>query len=109
MRSQRARANTPEINTDPLTPEQEEQVKRMVLKVKTAHDESVVMERAALRDLDTSLALKLKELLPVAVRQSQNEKKPDSRLLRLIVRYTAAKNRQLANTGTLGDTGRNKS
>ena len=96
MTTERTRRNPPRISTDDLTPEQEARAEAAAQKIRGAMLQSEVMERAALRDLDTSLALTLKQLLPVAVKQSQDTKKPDSRLLRLIVRYTSAKNRELA-------------
>jgi len=73
---------------------------------KTAEVLSREFDRAAVRSqlselvhltaLDEKLASGLYGLVDAAMQAAVNPKKPDSRLLRLIVRYSAARNRALA-------------
>ncbi len=57
---------------------------------------SQLSELVHLTALDEKLASGLYRLVDAAMQAAVNPKKPDSRLLRLIVRYSAARNRALA-------------
>jgi hypothetical protein len=52
-------------------------------------------EIMALRSLDTRIALALHDLMPAAIKAA-TDPKPDTKLLRLIVRYSSQVNRRLA-------------
>jgi len=52
-------------------------------------------EQVALLQMDVTLARGLLKLVPKAIEQARKSK-PDTRLLRLLVRYSAAANRRLA-------------
>jgi len=54
-----------------------------------------LLETSALGQLDQELALRLVELLPRAIAQATAGEKPDTRLLRLIVRYASTTRRLL--------------
>jgi hypothetical protein len=60
-----------------------------------ATTQALLHEHVALLQLDVDLADGLMKLVPKAIQQA-SEKRPDTRLLRLLVRYSAAANRRLA-------------
>lgn len=72
-------------------------VDRETTQFRTAAAQAVLGEQVALLQMDVTLARGLLKLVPKAITQA-SEKKPDTRLLRLLVRYSGTVNRRLAAT-----------